>query len=139
MARLRACVPGDGGGSDPTLTSTLGDIVDTTSPYSFAPTLTHTGTVLTTITRASDDSSVSVTGSTTTTPTATCTAADAALGDSFHCESVATDSGITKTVVTTVFMEGRAAEAAEAGPTSSIGRHRPRRSPAAKTPTPSVG
>ena len=95
-----------GGGADPTLTSTLGDIVDTTSPYSFAPTLTHTGTVLTTITRASDSSSVSVTGDTTTTPTATCTAADAALGDSFHCESVATLDGITKTVVTTVFMEG---------------------------------
>ena len=106
MAREKGATSGGGGGSDPTLTSTLGDIVDTTSPYSFAPTLTHTGTVLTTITRASDDSSVSVAGSTTTTPTATCTAADAALGDSFHCESVATDSGITKTVVTTVFMEG---------------------------------
>jgi len=108
VARSPAIAPtsGGGGGSDPTLTSTLGDIVDTTSPYSFAPTLTHTGTVLTTITRASDSSSVSVTGSTTTTPTATCTAADAVVGDSFHCESVATDSGITKTLVTTVFMEG---------------------------------
>ena len=95
-----------GGGADPTLTSTLGDIVDTTSPYSFSPTLTHTGTVVTTITRASDASSVSVTGDTTTTPTATCTAADAALGDSFHCESVATLDGITKTLVSTVFMEG---------------------------------
>ena len=107
MARSPAIAPtSGGGGSDPTLTSTLGDIVDTTSPYSYAPTLTHTGTVLTTITRASDSSSVSVSGSTTTTPTATCTAADAVVGDSFHCESVATDGGITKTLVTTVFMEG---------------------------------
>ena len=105
-------VVGGASGSDPTLSSTLGDTVDTTSPYSFAPTLTSNGTLVTTITRASDASSVSVTGGTTTTPTATLTAADAALGDSFHCETVATKDGLTNTLVTTVFMEAVAASLA---------------------------
>ena len=107
MAELTAYQPASAA-SDASVSSSLGDVVDTTSPYSFAPTLTvgAGATVLTTITRASDASSVSVTGSTTATPTATLTAAVASVGDSFHCESVATDGSFTDTVVTTVFMEG---------------------------------
>ena len=107
MAELTAYQPASAA-SDASVSSSLGDVVDTTSPYSFAPTLTvgAGATVLTTITRASDASSVSVTGSTTATPTATLTAASATVGDSFHCESVATDGSFTDTVVTTVFMEG---------------------------------
>lgn len=88
--------------------TSLGDYVDTTSPYSFAPTLTIPAgaTVSTTITRISDASSVSVTGGTTTTPTATCTAADATAGEGFVAKSTVTLNGATKHVYTHVFMEG---------------------------------
>ncbi len=100
--------PSAGGGADPSVSSSLGDTVDTTSPYSFAPTLTVSAgaTVATTITRMSDGSSVTVTDPTTTTPTATLTAADATVGDSFRCASVATDGSYTDEHVTVVFMEG---------------------------------
>jgi hypothetical protein len=90
--------------------TSIGDYVDTTSPYSYAPTLTIPAgaTVATTITRISDASSVTVTDSTTTTPTATCTAADATVGEGFVAKSAVTLGGITKNVYTHIWMEGTA-------------------------------
>lgn len=94
--------------------STLATVTSTTSPYSFAPTLSLTtgkagGTWTTTIRRASDNGAVSVTGSTTTTPTATLTAAVSGDGEGFLWTSTYTDpDGLTGSVSGIVWVAGAA-------------------------------
>jgi hypothetical protein len=105
--------PAPGGvGTSPVVASTLAAFSTQSNGYSFAPTLslssgTAGGTWLTTITRVSDGSSVSVTGGTSTTPTATLNVAGATPGDSFRCHTVYTDpDGLTDEYTSVVFTAG---------------------------------
>jgi len=86
---------GGGGGVDPVVASTLAATSLQSNNYAFAPTLSITagaggGVWSTVITRVSDGASVSVTSSTSTTPTATLAVANTALGDAFRCISTYT-------------------------------------------------
>jgi len=108
MARLRACVPGGGAAAvDPVVASTLADDSNQTNGYSYAPTLSISagaagGTWSTVGVRTSDDAAVSVTGNTTTTPTATLTAADVTLGESWRMASTYTVGSLTDTFTSVV-------------------------------------
>lgn len=99
-------------GTEPVVASTLAATLSGADGYSYAPTLSLSagdagGTWSTTITRASDGASVSVTGSTTTTPTATLNVADTSAGDAFKCRSVYTDpSGFVGEFTTVYQVDG---------------------------------
>jgi hypothetical protein len=110
---------GGGGGAavQPEISSDLGKTIDTTSPYAFAATLTVDvgaagGVWDTVITRLSDALDIAVTDAATATPTATLTAANAAVGDSFLVEHTYVVGGLTAAYCSDVFMEGAGGGAA---------------------------
>ena len=107
MAEIRGCVPGGAAAVDPVAVSTLADDSNQSDGYSYAPTLSISagaagGTWSTVGVRTSDDSAVSVTGSTTTTPSATLTAADLTAGEAFRMTSTYTVGSLSDSVTSVV-------------------------------------
>ena len=82
-----------GGGSDPTITSSLGNVADQTGAYVPTLVITAGATVLTTAWNSSTGA-VTVTGSTTTTPSVP----EPAAGSATTVTHVATKDGLTKTL-----------------------------------------
>ena len=103
---------GGGGGTDPTITSSLGNVADQTGAYAPTLTLGVGATVLTTAWNSSTGA-VTVTGSTTTTPSVP----EPAAGSSTTVVHVATLDGLTNTIA---FGVGKAA-VAEPTISSSLG------------------
>ena len=111
MAEIRGCVPGGAAAVDPVAVSTLADDSNQSDGYSYAPTLSISagaagGTWSTVGVRTSDDSAVSVTGSTTTTPSATLTAADLTAGEAFRMTSTYTVGSLSDSVTSVVRVAG---------------------------------
>ena len=105
-------IGGGGGSTEPTITSSLGNVADQTGAY--APTLTITaGAAVLTTAWNNSTGAVTVTGSTTTTPSVP----EPAAGSSTTVAHVATLDGLTKTIA---FGVGKAA-VAEPTVTSSLG------------------
>jgi hypothetical protein len=94
-----------GGGTDPTISSSLGNVEDQTGAY--APTLTVSGgATVSTVAYNNVTGAVSVTGSTTTTPSVP----EPAAGSGTVVTHTATADGITKTIA---FVVGKAASLAD--------------------------